>query len=385
MGAKVQDLKGDGVCWVVTHYRGKRRCFRYGKLRKDKARAEKDAAKMNAKILDGEFEWPRPVIEPRSLACDAVLDAYLKSHRPTWGLSTFEGYRSLAKTHLKPFFDDMDLRDLKRTNVLEFIALKRKEGKSVTTIRNALRLLSGACAALVEDRELDRNPLTGMGKLLALVGGQDIKEGLHTWTSDQVGGILTLAWEHEEEVLGGLLDFLFGTGCRLGEALALQWDAVDLEARTARIVRSARNGRVGPTKTRRQRTVALSQWLAGMLRERRRVQRAGRCPGLVFPTRSGGVRNTGNVSHVWKRFRSRLRAEDIPAYRIHDARHTYASLAMEAGVNVVWLASQLGHADPSMTLRIYAHTVPGGSLKLGFATFGDGTGRRPAFTRGTHA
>ena len=65
--------------------------------------------------------------------------------------------------------------------------------------------------------------------------------------------------------------------------------------------------------------------------------------------------------------------------RLHDARHTYASLALAAGKSVRWVASQLGHANPELTLRVYAHALREEETNLGFLDF-SGTKRHP---RGT--
>ena len=69
---------------------------------------------------------------------------------------------------------------------------------------------------------------------------------------------------------------------------------------------------------------------------------------------------------------------------VHDARHTFASLALASGKSVTWVASQLGHANPELTLRVYAHALREEETDLSFLDFGDsgGTKRHP---RGTNA
>ncbi|MCH7869940.1 MAG: tyrosine-type recombinase/integrase [Myxococcales bacterium] len=66
--------------------------------------------------------------------------------------------------------------------------------------------------------------------------------------------------------------------------------------------------------------------------------------------------------------------------RLHDARHTFASLALASGKSVKWISNQLGHANPEVTLRIYAHQIPEEDNDLSFLDFG-GTKRHP---RGTN-
>jgi len=60
--------------------------------------------------------------------------------------------------------------------------------------------------------------------------------------------------------------------------------------------------------------------------------------------------------------------------RLHCARHTWASLAVASGKSIPWVADQLGHADPALTLRVYAHVIPNDEPNLSFLDFG-GSGR----------
>ena len=73
-------------------------------------------------------------------------------------------------------------------------------------------------------------------------------------------------------------------------------------------------------------------------------------------------------------------SEGVRALRLHDARHTYASLALASGKSVRWVATQLGHANPELTLRIYAHALREEESDLSFLDFG-GTKRHPRGTR----
>ena len=66
--------------------------------------------------------------------------------------------------------------------------------------------------------------------------------------------------------------------------------------------------------------------------------------------------------------------------RLHDARHTFASLAVASGKSVRWVASQLGHANPELTLRVYAHAMREEETDLSFLDFG-GTKRHPRGTK----
>lgn len=87
---------------------------------------------------------------------------------------------------------------------------------------------------------------------------------------------------------------------------------------------------------------------------------------------------SSNVSRAWQGLKQRLVKAQIPTLRIHDCRHTYATLALESSVSIRWLSTQLGHAKTSTTLDIHAHALPREARDLGFADIADGITRHQA-------
>jgi integrase len=183
-----------------------------------------------------------------------------------------------------------------------------------------------------------------------------------------------------------LIAFLLSTGCRKGEALGLKWHDVDFERQRLLVRRALVRGRLGGSKSGKGRSVVLSAGLAEILEdlraERRRVcLRNGwpEVPEHVFCSESVGPLDERNVNRTWDRLRRKLPERGVRPLRLHDARHTFASLALAAGKSVKWTAGQLGHSDAAMTLRVYAHALREEESDLSFLDFG-GTKRPP---RGT--
>jgi integrase len=100
-------------------------------------------------------------------------------------------------------------------------------------------------------------------------------------------------------------------------------------------------------------------------------------PELVFCSKTGGPLEDRNVTRSWQRLRRLAQVQGVRPLRLHDARHTYASLALASGKSVRWVAVQLGHANPELTLRVYAHALREEETDLGFLEFG-GARRHPA-------
>jgi len=78
-----------------------------------------------------------------------------------------------------------------------------------------------------------------------------------------------------------------------------------------------------------------------------------------------------HFSRVWERLRRRAQKEGVRPFKLHSTRHTWATFALAAGKSVRWVADQLGHADPALTLRVYAHAIQDEETDLSFANFGD--------------
>ena len=152
---------------------------------------------------------------------------------------------------------------------------------------------------------------------------------------------------------------------RQGELAALRWEDVDLTGKSTITVRRSADTRtktrVSTTKTGKERKIrigprtveVLKAHRAGQLEERMAASWAD--PGLVFPNTKGKIRRRDSVVRSLKKL---LGEADLPInVRFHDLRHTAATLALRQGVPLHTVSRMLGHADPAMTLRRYAHVL----------------------------
>jgi integrase len=174
------------------------------------------------------------------------------------------------------------------------------------------------------------------------------------------------------------------TGMRRGEALALRWRDIDLDGSTISVRRSVGIVRVkgegatvleGPTKTGKPRVVDIGPNTVALLRAYRR-ERAGlalqlaAAEALVFGDIEGRHLHPERFSRTFSEALARCRRElaeagqePPPVIRLHDLRHTHATLLLSAGEPVKVVSERLGHSSAVVTMTVYAHVLPGGQRK----------------------
>ena len=375
MGAKVVWYRE--AWWVRTHYQGRKRDRRFGPSKTDKRHAEEIARKVNAAIELGSFELGAA---PKPLPCLDELRRWHETYSPTFKPSFEIESARIIERHLAPHFGSRDLREISDEHLLSYVRLKLDVGLAPATIQTHLSVLRRVLSLAVQRGDLVRNPAARLGELMRRVGRRTATEAsaVDTWTETEIETLLALAGEHEPRIRPALV-VLFSTGMRRGELLGLKWEDVDFARRRIAVRRAhVRTGMTTP-KNGRGRFIAmapaLGEQLLDLLAQRRRecLQRGwADVPDWVFPSETGGLLHPDNFQRTWLRLRRRARKHGVRPLKLHCTRHTWASRAVAAGKSVRWVADQLGHASPMLTLKTYAHAMNEEAGDLSFAEFGSG-------------
>jgi integrase len=220
-------------------------------------------------------------------------------------------------------------------------------------------VLSGALNQAVYDGLIAANPAAKVKK--AATRGQRPMRSLSLEEASRLTAAAA-GTRHEALIVVALR-----TGNRQGELAALRWEDVELSGSKPTItVRHSADTRTKPrittTKTGEERRIRIGPRTVEVLQRHRARQREQRMaasswadPGLVFPNARGAIRRR---SLVVDSFRVLLKRARLPAdIRFHDLRHTAGSLALRQGMRLHAVSKMLGHADPAMTLRRYAHVL----------------------------
>jgi integrase len=275
--------------------------------------------------------------------------------------TTLHAYRTAIAGFWLPRIGDMEIGEL-TAHALDTIyagMLTRDRPAAPSTVRKYHAILSAALAQAVKWQWISVNPARLATLPVAQLADPDAP------TPEQVRALIAECTS-ESEVLGMFVLVAAVTGCRRGELAALRWGDYSDEA--LRIHGSAYNvGQkkgVKPTKTGRQRRVvvgshlelALEQWKA---RCESVAADAGAAFGpecLIFSSTPDGLGaiNVNTVTSAFHRVAKRL---GLSSLHLHSLRHFAATQLISAGVDPRTAASRLGHANPSMTLRVYAHST----------------------------
>ncbi len=221
------------------------------------------------------------------------------------------------------------------------------EGLGAKTVRNIHQILSSALKLAQEQRIILANPAEGCA--LPKVEHREIK----TLPVEQLQSFLR---EARESGVFELYYLELATGLRRGELLGLKWEDIDLERGDLRVRRqiSRINGEVveAPLKTKNAyRTLPLAEDTVSVLLEQKK--KAGSSP-WVFPSPNGGPISPDSVLHMLHRV---LKRAGLPKVRFHDLRHTFATLALQNGVDIKTVSGMLGHFSAGFTLDTYAHVT----------------------------
>ena len=280
--------------------------------------------------------------------------------KPAIRPSTADSYYSFMKNHIFPNIGGMPISRLTSLNIQMMYNNMKESGRirrseSITdltlsnhTVRGVHMLLRQCLGQAVKERRLPYNPVDGCKP------PPKVKSDIKVMPQEKIGVYLKTADQY------GVLPMLFlelSSGLRRGELLALLWSDLDMDNLTISVTKqvSARKGElvVSLPKTQNStRTVAISRQAAQLLANEHEKHPDN---PYMFPSpTTGNMYYPDSVGRLHKKILMKAGMEKI---RFHDLRHTFATLALQNGVDVKTLSSILGHYSAGFTLDTYAHVT----------------------------
>lgn len=309
-------------------------------------------------------------VDPTSTKLIDWLRLWLETYmRNSLKQSTYTSYKGYIENHLAPSFPNLKLKDLTAKLLQEFYNYKlTEEGLSAKTIANLHRCLHKAMKQAVLEHHIDFNPCDAVNL------PRNEKPQIEILTREEQQKLIFTSYQFR---YGIFIRLTLATGIRLGELLGLRWEDIDTKKNMLNIRRTLNrlpkvdyNGIGNSTevviqepKTKNSiRSVPLMQVILNELVQWRNVQlsdarTAGTAyfdSGFIVTNLTGGYIEPRTFKDYYNQI---LEAAGLGHYTFHALRHTFATRALEQGMDAKTLSTLLGHYSVSFTLDTYTHVL----------------------------
>lgn len=276
--------------------------------------------------------------------------------------SSHQTYQGYIKNHIKPNIGKLLLENLTTMELQKFYrkllskgrvewieSREQPKGLSAKAVRNINQVISSAMNFAVAQKIILANPTSSCS--LPKVEHKEMQ----TVPSDQLGAFL------DEAKRTGVYEMYYielATGLRRGELLELKWEDIDLKKGLIRVKRQVAriNGEIvkAPLKTKNSySTISISPQAVEVLKQQKTKIKSKK-EKLVFLSPAGGPISPDSINNMLKRVLDRA---GLPSLRFHDLRHSFATLALQNGVDIKTVSGMLGHFSVGFTLDTYTHVT----------------------------
>jgi integrase len=299
-----------------------------------------------------------PQLEGRQTV-EQYLASWLLSIKATMEFSTWQRHEEYVRLHIVPALGKVRMAQVTPQQVQALYAERLASGLSSTTVHHLHATLHKAFKDAERLRVVARN-------VTKLVNVPRVAETeIHPLTAEEARRLLHVTRGERSSALYALA---LSSGMRVSELLGLQWSEVDFDNSLIRVRWQLRRDEgkwvwKQPKTKRSRRQIALAGSTIEALRRHKETQDVERAElgaawedyELVFCTQRGRPLSARNL---YRRFKQLLKYGSLPDIRIHDLRHTAATLLLAGKVNPKVVSEMLGHASVSITLDIYSHVIP---------------------------
>lgn len=355
-----QNKKKDGLTQyrVIVNYTD-----RDGKYRqKTKLVYGKDEATLTEMRLQFELSNETPV---QTVTIGSLFNEYLIAKKHEVRESTLDKSSRIINYHILPYLKNIKLLDLNAKNLQQWkntIGELELKTKTKNNIYSEFRSLLNFA---VKMEYISSNPLTKIGNFKDVLDFAKSQDTLHYYTAEQFKSFITYAKSQCNSLNDWgyyiFFNIAFYTGMRKGEINALKW--TDIEGNILHVRRSVNLKQKGvsvvetpPKNKTSYRDLQMPKQLIEILEEHKKRQKTLKTFSDDFRI-CGGVKCLSDTS-ISNFNRKCARDTELPHIRIHDFRHTHATLLINEGINIQEIARRLGHSKVEQTWNTYAHLYP---------------------------
>lgn len=317
-----------------------------------KKEAEKDLAKIITELENKTF------ILPEKITFKEHLEYWMENHvKVNLSPTTIWGYDSIIKKHINPILGHIELQKLRPVDIQQYYNIKKDElsGKTLTQHHRVIRKALDYAYKL---QMIPNNPAD------AVEPPKPKKYKAKVLTREEIKALLKAL---EGDKLEVPINLCLALGLRRGELLALKWEDINFKEGTIHIRRNlvrAGNKLVlkEPKSETSNRLLKLSPTLLKMLKKHRKKQLELKMllgelfedNNFVFTKNNGELINPATFSHQFSDF---LKKNNLPQIRLHDLRHTNATLMLQSNIAPKIASNRLGHSTITITMDLYSHVL----------------------------
>lgn len=277
------------------------------------------------------------------------LERYMKH---TIKIRTYNRYKGICELHLIKDLGEYELDELKPNVLQDFLLKKIDDHYSTNTIKGIVSVLKQALKLAITLEFVDKEYCSNLK-----MPSSEEKE-ISVFNKKEQLVIESFCLNHKKRNYMGIVICLY-TGIRLGELLALTWDDIDFNSNLLTINKTSYSSKVNgktqiivdkPKTKKSNRVIPLPNQLVKLLKIIKKESNSK----YVITTRNSGM--VGNRSYQ-RTFKFILKKVNVPYRNFHSLRHTFATNAIELGMDVKTLAEILGHTNAMITLNRYSHSL----------------------------
>lgn len=348
MSAHKKKLPSGKEVWVAQ--------FRYTNFDDEVIQKKKQGFRTKREAL----EYERNFLDKMSGKCDMLFSSLVENYYEDMELdlrqTTIENKKYLIDSKILPYFKNKKLIDITTPDINKWHSILKKEGYKPTYLRSIRNQMSAIFNYAISNYNHDKNPVRKAKKM-----GEKNATEMDFYTIDEFN--LFIKSFEDNPTLTIIFKILFYSGIRLGELLALKPNDFDWKESRLRVDENLQrvNGKKvlqKPKTKQSERNISIPEKLADEIKEYLSSIRNLKKNDLIF---------TVSKSHLGMSMTRGAESAGIRRIRIHDLRHSAASLQIEMGISSILIAERLGHFSTKMLYETYGHLYPTKDKEVGNA------------------
>ena len=322
--------------------------FRYKDWNGENKRHKKRGFKTQKEAKEYERDFLNKSHTDKHLTFSNLAELYLEDCKVRLKASTYEGKVFLFNKNLIPYFGKMHIENIKPQTVRRWQTELMKKGYKDTYLKTIHNQLSAVFNYAVKYCGLHSNPARECGSM-----GSKHADTMKFWTAEEFDRVDKAV--SDKPLSHALLNLLFWSGMREGEALALTLNDIDFENNKISITKTftvLKGGveAITPPKTKKsKREIDMPVFCMDIIKEYSKLIYGLKKKDRLFPV---------TKSYLYHELERGSALAGLQKIRVHDLRHSHASVLINMGVSILLISERLGHENIETTLRTYSHLYP---------------------------